>query len=625
MKFKRFILFILILLFIQTSFLYFAFGTFLPTDLIGSFCFTIALSALLALIDGSLSKVGKWIVFVIILFLSIYSIVQLNFKDFMGNYISFVQGKDGITRIDEYIVQFILFIKARYYILLLAPLLSLIDFNDLEHNRKRTSLIYLTIFLIAFISSSFLIPKSNNIEKYLAQNGPIAFLFDDISNLFFNSDQEEEIIFNTPLPSDAPESDIKRDVDQDEWVRMMNEESDEDMLAIDNFLISQNISDYNDYTGIFKNKNVITIMIEAFDYMAIDEELTPTLYKMKTSGWLFDNYYTPKYSCTTGESEFIGLVSIIPENNTCAPNDYSDNYYPYSLFSLFDNEGYSTYAFHNWYDEFYDRRVVYENMGADVYYNKEDLDITEYKGWPSDIELIDQAYDIFSDSDHFYAHIVTSTTHFPYDQDSWSADLNIDRINEVHPDYPLEIKRYLSKAMILDEALEHLLTHLENGGKLDDTIILMYADHHPLNLDYDTIETYSYMDRTSYRYLIDHTPMIIYGGGITPNTYSDLMSTFDIVPTLANLCGIEFDPRFYMGNDYFAPNKETMTVFANGDFLVDEGYYSNIEEVFYPFDNEDISQESLEYLKILAKNKTNVSSKILKNNYFLYRDFTYNK
>ncbi len=163
MKFKRFILFILILLFIQTSFLYFAFGTFLPTDLIGSFCFTIALSALLAFIDGSLSKVGKWIVFVIILFLSIYSIVQLNFKDFMGNYISFVQGKDGITRIDEYIVQFILFIKARYYILLLAPLLSLIDFNDLEHNRKRTSLIYLTIFLIAFISSSFLIPKSKSI------------------------------------------------------------------------------------------------------------------------------------------------------------------------------------------------------------------------------------------------------------------------------------------------------------------------------------------------------------------------------------------------------------------------------------------------------------------------------
>ncbi|MCI5773630.1 MAG: LTA synthase family protein, partial [Erysipelotrichaceae bacterium] len=328
-----------------------------------------------------------------------------------------------------------------------------------------------------------------------------------------------------------------------------------------------------------------------------------------------------KYSCTTGESEFIGLVSIVPENNTCAPNDYGTNLYPYSLFNLFKHEDYQTYAFHNWYDEFYDRHVVYQNMGANAYYNKNDLNITEYKGWPSDVELLDQAYDIIDKTKPFYAHIVTSSTHFPYDQASWAGDLNLAKINEIHPDYPMEVKRYLSKAMVLDEALNHLINDLKADDLLKDTIILIYADHHPLKMDYDTIQTCSYMDRTTHSYSIDHTPLIIYGADIQPQTFSQLCSTFDIVPTLANLMGIEFDPRFYIGNDYFAPNKQTMTIFANGDFLIEEGYYSNVEEKFYPFADQQISDEQLNYYQILAKNKINVSSKILRNDYFAHRNF----
>ncbi len=622
MKYRRFLLIFISLLFIQTSFLYFSFGTFLPNNLFGSLLFNLALTALLFIIDTLFKKVGKWVVFALVLFFAAYAIAQINFKEFMGNYISFVQAKDGATRIGEYVIQFIQFIKLRYYLILLAPLMTLIPTNENHHLKKINLIISVTILIISAIISNLLIPSDNNIEKYLASNGPITYLFNDIYKLIFGQTSDNNLIFEvSPSPETSPETDNSRSIDQSEWESLADKEEDENIVAIDNFLMNQNITDYNEYTGIFKDKNVITIMIEAFDYMAIDEILTPTLYKMQTQGWFFENYYTPKYSCTTGESEFIGLVSLVPENDTCAPNDYSTNLYPYSLFNLFKNEGYHTYAFHNWYDEFYERRTTYGNMGVDEYYNKEDLNITEYKGWPSDIELMEQAYDLINKDENFYAHIVTSSTHFPYDQDSWSADLHLEEINEIYPDYPMEVKRYLSKAMVLDDALNYLITSLEEDNLLDDTVILIYADHHPLKTSYETIETYSHMDRTSYTYSIDHSPMIIYGGGIEANTYSDIMSTFDIVPTLANLCGIEFDPRFYIGNDYFAPNKETMVIFANGDFLVKEGYYSNIEEVFYSFDGETISSERLEYLKILATNKITVSSLILQNDYFRYRNF----
>lgn len=622
MKYRRFLLIFISLLFIQTSFLYFSFGTFLPNNLFGSLLFNLALTALLFIIDTLFKKVGKWIVFALVLFFAAYAIAQINFKEFMGNYISFVQAKDGATRIGEYVIQFIQFIKLRYYLILLAPLMTLIPTNENHHLKKINLIVSVTILIISAIISNLLIPSDNNIEKYLASNGPITYLFNDIYKLIFGQNSDNNLIFEvSPSPETSPETDNSRSIDQSEWESLADKEEDENIVAIDNFLMNQNITDYNEYTGIFKDKNVITIMIEAFDYMAIDEILTPTLYKMQTQGWFFENYYTPKYSCTTGESEFIGLVSLVPENDTCAPNDYSTNLYPYSLFNLFKNEGYHTYAFHNWYDEFYERRTTYGNMGVDEYYNKEDLNITEYKGWPSDIELMEQAYDHINKDENFYAHIVTSSTHFPYDQDSWSADLHLEEINEIYPDYPMEVKRYLSKAMVLDDALNYLITSLEEDNLLDDTVILIYADHHPLKTSYETIEAYSHMDRTSYTYSIDHSPMIIYGEGIEANTYSDIMSTFDIVPTLANLCGIEFDPRFYIGNDYFAPNKESMVIFANGDFLVKEGYYSNIEEVFHPFDGETISSERLEYLKILATNKITVSSLILQNDYFRYRNF----
>ena len=622
MKYRRFLLIFISLLFIQTSFLYFSFGTFLPNNLFGSLLFNLALTALLFIIDTLFKRAGKWVVFALVLFFAAYAIAQINFKEFMGNYISFVQAKDGATRIGEYVIQFIQFIKLRYYLILLAPLMTLIPTNENHHLKKINLIVSVTILIISAIISNLLIPSDNNIEKYLASNGPITYLFNDIYKLIFGQTSDNNLIFEvSPSPETSPETDNSRSIDQSEWESLADKEEDENIVAIDNFLMNQNITDYNEYTGIFKDKNVITIMIEAFDYMAIDEILTPTLYKMQTQGWFFENYYTPKYSCTTGESEFIGLVSLVPENDTCAPNDYSTNLYPYSLFNLFKNEGYHTYAFHNWYDEFYERRTTYGNMGVDEYYNKEDLNITEYKGWPSDIELMEQAYDLINKDENFYAHIVTSSTHFPYDQDSWSADLHLEEINEIYPDYPMEVKRYLSKAMVLDDALNYLITSLEEDNLLDDTVILIYADHHPLKTSYETIEAYSHMDRTSYTYSIDHSPMIIYGGDIEANTYSDIMSTFDIVPTLANLCGIEFDPRFYIGNDYFAPNKETMVIFANGDFLVKEGYYSNIEEVFYSFDGETISSERLEYLKILATNKITVSSLILQNDYFRYRNF----
>ena len=110
-------------------------------------------------------------------------------------------------------------------------------------------------------------------------------------------------------------------------------------------------------SGVFEGKNLILIMVEAFDLSAIREDVTPTLYRLSKEGWYFDNYYTPKYSCTTGESEFIALTSIIPSSSVCTPNTYRNNNYSRALFQLFNQKGYVSTSYHNWNDEFYERKI----------------------------------------------------------------------------------------------------------------------------------------------------------------------------------------------------------------------------------------------------------------------------
>ena len=59
--------------------------------------------------------------------------------------------------------------------------------------------------------------------------------------------------------------------------------------------------------------------------------------------------------------------------------------------------------------------------------------------------------------------------------------------------YSEETRCYLACQMELELAMESLLRQLEEAGKLDDTVIVLSADHYPYGL---TDEQYSELRRT---------------------------------------------------------------------------------------------------------------------------------
>ena len=235
-----------------------------------------------------------------------------------------------------------------------------------------------------------------------------------------------------------------------------------------------------------------------------------------------------------------------------------------------------------------------------------------------------QAIPHFINEDKFMAHIVTSSMHFPYDMNSTLGNRYMEQINEVHPDYHINIKRYLSKCMELDKGLNTLLTSLEEAGKLEDTVIVMFADHHPLKTTLDTLTEYTTQFDRSYGLNEDKTPLIIYNAGTESKDIETVSSTFDVLPTVANLFNLNYDPRLYVGTDIFS-NEENTVIFTNGDWISTYGWYDASEGTFTNFDDSNPAAENwVQNQNKKVINSTNISLMIYKTDYFKKRDWISN-
>ncbi len=649
---KMFFCLFLSLIFIEAVFKQLIFKNIFVIEFIRIILFSATISAILSFIGSFVQvKIAKIMILVFIFTMSIYTIGQLAFNNFLGNYMSLnAAGEGGLTRVKQQIIPFIFAIKPSYYICLLPFIILLIMFilnkpflKKEEFNKLRVVfgfLVILCLHLLSILTLSLnffqdsnqiktnkqLYKNPNLIELSLKQFGTVRFLYldivymikphDEIADLNFNNelDIDNELDTDTNNDDKSDFNDYNRTIDDTAWLELVSNTSDSIIKNLHQYYMAQSITPKNEYTGKFKDKNLILIMVEAFDQIAINEQLTPTLYKLKTEGMYFDNYYTPKYSCTTGESEFIGLTSIIPSNTVCTPNTYKNNIYKTSIFNLFNNSDYFSTSYHNWRDEYYERRILHKSMGSSAYYNYDDLGLKVSKGWPSDYDLFVKAIPYFLDKERFFTFITTVSTHFYYDTESDVVSKHWNKVKDLP--YSTKLKSYLAKAIDLDLGLEHLLNELKRTNKLNDTVIVLFGDHHPLNMGMDNLNVLSSFDRTI-DFNDDKLPFIIYNSEESPTVISKTASTFDILPTLANLFDLEYDPRYYMGKDIFS-DEETIVIFANGSWITDKAIYFSSTSKYKELDGK-LDDNYIKNINKKVNDKFYVSNQTLIKDYFKYR------
>ena len=599
--------------------------------------FTAAASLFIAGICGYFpEKIRRKIVYAVGWFIAGFTIVELTMIHYLGNYTSIKAGTGMLGRVLSFAPSFIKAIRPTSWLVLLVPLCltvySLVKKPVLKRHKK--NLVYaiagsVLLNLCGFytvwgegVMEAYRYPRF--IGQALNEFGVGRFLVRDVLSVF--KDDTTDLTIDVTESGEPEETEVivedeepHRVIDDTAWREAYEAEENETIRTLDQWFLSRTISDYNEMTGMMRGKNLIYIMIEAFDYMALDPVLTPTMWMMKEEGWDFMNHYTPKYSCTTGESEFISLMSLIPESDVCTPNQYQYNDFSESIFNLFKAQGYSIFAFHNWKDEFYERRTLYGNSGCEVYRNYDDTDYTRMYGWPSDHEMFEKTMGDYMDEDRFMVLYVTSSMHFPYDQSSALGDKYLSEIDAVHPDYPINVKRYISKAMELDCGFRLLLGTLEEKGKLEDTAIVFFADHHPLNTSLATIADYTYEVDKREGMNEDRTPFVIYSPALGTQKQNKVNSTFDILPTVANLYDLDYDPRLYLGTDYF-DEKEKVVYFTDGSWASETGLYYASRGQFVPF-ADDPGEDYINRMNSEVQTMFRVSSMVYRNDYFRLRDF----
>ena len=332
-----------------------------------------------------------------------------------------------------------------------------------------------------------------------------------------------------------------------------------------NYFSSKTASQQNEYTGMFKGKNLIQITAEAFSPYVISEELTPTLYKLTHEGFVFTNYYQPGWGQSTTGGEFAHMTGIIPTwvNGNLSFYASHQDYMPFALGNQLRALGYTSVAYHNNSYTYYNRHLTHPNLGYDYYGQGNGLTLT-VPGWPySDLEMMEltaPAYieDYVNTGKPFHAYYMSVSGHANWGWGNAMSAKNREAAVAAYPNASQPVQGYIAANLELEYALTYLLEQLEAAGIADDTVICMTADHYPYALVTDEVDYYqelsgkqdSELDISRYK----NTWLLWSGSMESSVTVNTPCSAIDILPTVSNLFGLEFDSRLMSGHDVFAQN-----------------------------------------------------------------------
>lgn len=611
--------------------------------------------------------------FVVALAGVVYAIAQAGFENYLGVFIS-IGTSSQAGAVKDYILDyfqsfswtfwligiplvllllFYLFADHRIKVLERNDMIDFADKFDSEERKKENDKIYakkkrdvvsgsrfgaifVAILLVLFYNYTLTAPfMQNEIQLKttkelfanpdipniaMGQFGYTAYAFVDVKSILLPTPVNEGTSFDNGYTKiEQVPSDYTRYINDTVWESIIANEKNTNKKKLSNYFISQEITDKNDFTGIFNGKNLIVIMMESTNNIVINEEYYPNLYKLYNEGWAWKNAYSPRNACSTGNNEMSGMVSLFTVNNSCTVNRYKDNVYPQSIFNLFNNAGYTTSSYHNYTEQYYYRKIYHPNMGSQTYYGVQELGIpysNVYQDWPSDVELVDGMLDVIENQDKFMVWMTTVSAHQPYGQSSILGNKNLKMFDNTK--YNVSLKRYMSKLKEFDDSIGRLMEGLKEQGKLENTVIVLYSDHYPYGLSNSTLNSYFDYD-VSEMNNADRTPFIIYNPNIKAQKFDEYTSFMNIVPTVANLFALDYDPRLYVGDDLFSNTYENRVIFADGSWRDDVAFYnSSTGKITYFEPNTTYTSEEIRKINTDIKNKISMSNLAIKEDYFNY-------
>ena len=416
--------------------------------------------------------------------------------------------------------------------------------------------------------------------------------------------------------------------------------SDSTLQALHQYLGGLTPSQQNEYTGMFEGKNLILITAEAFSPYVISEELTPTLYRLTHEGFVFNNYYQPNWTQSTSGGEFAVMTGIIPNwfGNLTAFNASADKNMATALGWQFRELGYNVPAWHDNEYTYYNRDETHPNLGYDYQGIGNGL-VLATNQWPnSDLEMMQATVDGYI-SDYvengtpFHAYYMTVSGHCNY---NWGGNAMARKhqaeAQAAYPDASETVQAYIACNLELEAAMTYLVEQLEEAGIADDTLIVLTADHYPYQMAAGDVDYYNELrgftdtERDTSRY---RNTLIMWSAAIEEPVEVDTpCSSIDIVPTLCNLFGLDYDSRLYSGRDVFATNYEAdqastcmpLVIFANTGFgnswITAAGTYEASTGTFTPNEGITVDDNYVSLVSQLVQAKYTYAKQMIQQDYY---------
>ena len=375
----------------------------------------------------------------------------------------------------------------------------------------------------------------------------------------------------------------------------------------------------NAYTGLFEGKNVIIMTVEAWAPAAINEKLTPTLWKMKNEGFVFENYYCSCWGGSTATGEYAVMSGNFYTSTKCLAYS-ADTLMKFAPGNMFGAAGYECYAFHNHTYTYYSRDKSHPNMGYKWFgignWDKSSLFTDQ---WPmSDRELAVNTLDYITADKPFHIYYMTVSGHANM---TWGGNANARKhraeVLAAGLGYTNEnALSYIAAQYEVELMVKTLVEDLDRKGILEDTVFVMAPDHYPYQITEDANQTYAALSElygiplTSNPSDIEgnfdlyRAPLIIWSASMKkPVKVSKVCSAIDIMPTVYNLFGLDYDSRLITGQDILSDTPGLVPLNCNGQggswhWITDYGSYNTKTRKFTPAPGVTVSGDQLQsYIK----------------------------
>ena len=598
---------------------------------------SILISFLVSLFNCTINKVIYYISIFVISF--IYG-VQLCIYRMFGFYfdLSLLSATDQVTKfagdgfklIIENIIEILLLLLP--FILLLVFIKKII-IRKSELKISIMKLISCILVYLVFIGTLYINGDNINSAKELYFNvsnnelnirkfGVLNAFRIDVKRSVFGFDAKVNIIddYVDPDDNDGDDEEVEivyeynnLDIDFDSLIA---DEANSTIKMMHEYFKNESGTLQNEYTNYFEGKNLILFMAESFNEIAVREDITPTLYKLVNNGFKFNNFYTPTISSTIG-GEFQELTGLVAASGFLSPWKSGENYFPFGVATEFQNMGYSTYAYHNHTYTFQSRNKYLAALGFNNYLGcRNGLENRiNCNQWPeSDVEMIEATIsDYIGSEEPFMVYYVTVSGHGDYGF-NYSAMARKHKDDVANLDYSEKPLSYLAAQIELDQALELLIEKLDEAGKLEDTVIALVGDHYPYYLSLDEVNDIATYEKDSV-VEINRSNFILWNSEMDTVEIDKVGSQIDVLPTIYNLFGVEYDSRLIIGKDILS-TEPGLAIFGNSSWVSDKGTYFASSGEFVSRDGSTVDDDYIKYMNSVVSNKILMSRYIMQYDYY---------